>query len=162
MRPNDPIVSGLELSSFVMGKVTDDLTDDDLLVRPTAGANHAAWILGHVISAEQRIVGGCGAKMPALPDGFAERYTKETSGVDDAGRFDTLQTYRALLAAQQAATLEFARAADENLLNQPGPESIRQFAPTVAVALTLAANHRSFHAGQFAAVRRKLGKPVAF
>ena len=162
MKPNEPIVAALGLSYFAMGKVTADLTDDDLLVRPVPGANHIAWQLGHVISAEQRIVGGCGGKMPDLPDAFMERHAKETADSDDPATFDKLRTYLDLMEAQHKATLAFAANADEALLAQPGPEPIRQFAPTVCAALMLAANHRSFHAGQFGPIRRKLGKPVAF
>jgi hypothetical protein len=33
--------------------------------------------------------------------------------------------------------------------------------PKLGAVLTLAANHPLMHAGQFASVRRKLGKPVA-
>ena len=46
----------------------------------------------------------------------------------------------------------------ETKLDDPGPEPMREYAPTVAVVLTMLGAHWLMHAGQFVAVRRKLGK----
>ena len=45
-------------------------------------------------------------------------------------------------------------------LDAPGPERMRPNFPTVGDLFTLIATHPLMHAGQFAVVRRQLGKPV--
>ena len=47
-------------------------------------------------------------------------------------------------------------------LDKPGPESMREYAPTVASVLMLLGSHWLMHAGQFVPIRRKLGKPPLF
>ena len=50
----------------------------------------------------------------------------------------------------------------ENVLDEPGPEDMREYAPTKAATFMLLGNHLAMHAGQFIPVRRKLGKPAMF
>src|SRR5260370_40859346 len=61
-----------------------DLSDADLLVRPVPAANHIAWQLGHLIQSEHKMISKSlpSAALPALPAGFAEKYTKETASRD--------------------------------------------------------------------------------
>ena len=46
--------------------------------------------------------------------------------------------------------------------DQPGPEPMRAYCPTVGSVFTLQGTHWMMHAGQWAIVRRKLGKPPLF
>ena len=48
---------------------------------------------------------------------------------------------------------------DEDL-DKPCPAPIVKFAPTWGALFLLMATHLTMHAGQFVAVRRKLGKPI--
>ncbi len=62
----------------------------------------------------------------------------------------------------KAAVLAAVDATPEADLDKPAPESMRDYAPTVASVLTLLRTHRLMHAGQFVPIRRKLGKPALF
>jgi len=62
----------------------------------------------------------------------------------------------------KAATLAAIDATPESSLDQPGPESMREYAPTVSAALLILGTHWLMHAGQFVPIRRKLGKPALF
>ena len=53
-------------------------------------------------------------------------------------------------------------ATPETDLDQPSPEPMREYAPTIGVVFNLVGMHMMMHAGQFVPVRRKLGKPVLF
>ncbi len=64
--------------------------------------------------------------------------------------------------AVKAASLAAVDATGEADLDKPGPESMRQYAPTVASILRLLGSHWMMHAGQFNPIRRKLGKPPLF
>jgi hypothetical protein len=89
MTPNDALKIGLDMAEFVSLGYLGDLTDADLMKRPTAGANHINWQVGHIIASENSIMNGAiPGSMPALPEGFAAKYTKETATSDDARRRD--------------------------------------------------------------------------
>ncbi|HWB08839.1 MAG TPA: DinB family protein [Pirellulales bacterium] len=140
----------------------NDLSDADLLVRPVPGANHIAWQLGHLIAAENVMMADtCPGSMPALPSGFAEKYTNDTAGSDDRGAFLSKDEYMRLYGEQRAATLKALDSLSETDFDRPAPERYRGYAPTVGDVFGMQATHWLMHAGQWAVVRRKLGhKPL--
>jgi hypothetical protein len=140
----------------------EDFTDAELLVRPVEGANHANWQIGHLILAEHNMVSAAGGKMPPLPDGFAEKYGRDTARSDDPARFlgkdELLRVYHEVRSASSA----FAKDLSDEALAAQSPEMIRPLAPTIADLMTLLSLHMTMHLGQVQVVRRKLGKPVLF
>ncbi len=161
MNAQDAIRSTMNVGSMVLNSYIGDLNDAELMTRPGEGCNHIAWQLGHLISSEcmllESIQPGAAA---ALPDGFAEKHTKETTGEGDPAKFCTKQEYLDLLDQARAATqaaLEKTSAAD---LDQPSPEQFREQFPTVGDIFVLLATHELMHVGQFVPVRRALGKPI--
>ena len=152
----------IEMSDWITRSYVQDLTDAQLLVRPATGANHIAWQLGHAIGSMRGMLVALGQPAPQLPDGFEAAYTRETSDSDDPAKFATKDQYLALLDAMKAASLAAVDAIPENDLDKPGPESMREYAPTVGSVLMLLGTHLLMHSGQFVPVRRKLGKPPIF
>ena len=141
-----------------------DLTDAELLIRPVPGMNHAAWQLGHMIAGSKKMIRSWGRQAPALPAGFEEGYTKETAGFWTIRRSSPLKDVYLDLAGKDQGRVP-GRAVDaipESKLDDPGPEAMREYAPTVAAVLTLLGTHWLMHAGQFVAFRRKLGKLPMF
>jgi hypothetical protein len=150
----------MDFNDFVVTKYLGDLSDADLLVRTSPGANHIAWQLGHLISAEKGIVTGQlpGAAYPELPAGFDEQHNKDATAKDTG--FPTKAQYLDLYANVRAATrAAFSKLSDADL-DKPSTGRMAAMFPKLGTVLTLAANHPLMHSGQFAAVRRKLGKPV--
>ncbi len=139
-----------------------DLADADLLVRSVTGANHIAWQLGHAIAGMHDMLGALGREAPPLPEGFEAAYTRETATSDDPAQFATKAEYLSLLDQMKAASLAAVDATPESELDKPGPESMREYAPTIGAVLMLLGTHLLMHAGQFVPIRRKLGKPVLF
>jgi hypothetical protein len=160
MNAKDVLRLSVEMSYMVSGAYVNDLDDADLLVRVVPNSNHIAWQLGHLITSTHGMLQGTGCSPAALPAGFADRHAKETSACDDPARFDTKAVYQALMAQAKADTLAAIEAIPEADLDKPGPEQMREYAPTIGSVLYLAANHWMMHAGQFVSIRRKLGKPV--
>lgn len=153
--------STMGLSLTVLKKYFDDFGDAELLQRPGPGCNHPAWQLGHLISSEAQLLESvCPGKSPALPEGFAARHSKETAGSDDPRGFDTKQTYLDLLERVRNASLAALAELSAADLDRPAPERMRSICPTVGDMFVLIATHPMMHAGQFVAVRRRLGKPV--
>ena len=154
------IKASMETCEIVINAYLEDLTDENLFLRPTERANHIAWQLGHLISSENQMMSGAGFEMPALPDGFAEAYTTETTSSDDPAKFHTKAQYLTWMQEQRNATLQALDRMSDADLDKPGPESMRDYAPTVGAVLNLIGMHELMHSGQFVPVRRKLGKPV--
>ena len=160
MNTHEAIQSSLKLAREVTNTLVADLSDEDLLNRPVPRANHIAWQLGHLVSSEFDMMTKMGYAMPALPDGFAESYTKETATSDDAAKFHTKEQYLAWLQEQRGGTLAALEGAAEADFDKPSPESMRDYAPTVGVAFNMIGIHLNMHAAQLAVLRRKLDKPV--
>lgn len=160
MNTKDTFKSHMDMGLFVLNQYVGDLSDADLMVRAT-GCNHLAWQLGHLISAEASLLGMvCPGKEAKLPEGFADRHSKDMTGVDDPKKFNTKQEYVDLYAKVRAATLEALAELPDAEFDKPSPERLRKMFPTVGAVIMLIGLHPMMHAGQFAVVRRMLGKPV--
>ncbi len=164
MNGRDVIKTALQSTQQLLNWYVSDLADADLLVRPVASANHIAWQLGHLISAESGLLSGQlpGASYAQLPAGFREKYTKETAVSDAAADFLTKEQYLGLYNKAREATLAAVEKLSDADLDRPTTNNMAKFAPTLGALLLLTANHTLMHAGQFTPVRRKLGKPVLF
>ena len=67
-----------ETSSMIVKSYIGDLEDADLFVRPGEGCNHLAWQLGHLISAECRLIGARATEAVS----FCYLLPSEVSGTD--------------------------------------------------------------------------------
>jgi uncharacterized damage-inducible protein DinB len=161
MNAKDAIRSSANLSTMVLKAYISDLDEADLMRRPGQGCNHLAWQLGHLISSEAQLLDsvapGRGAQLPA---GFADAHSKEACHSDDPAGFRGKQTYVELFDQVRAASLAALDAYAQSDLDKPAPEDFREFCPTMGDMFTLIATHPMMHAGQFAVVRRQLGKPI--
>ncbi|MGB7326290.1 MAG: DinB family protein [Rubripirellula sp.] len=140
-----------------------DLSDADLLHRPVKGTNHINWQVGHLIAAEhmlgEMVQPG---SMPALPDGFADKYAKETATNDDQASFATKEELLAAKQVQRDGLMSLLEKLPVEDLSKPSPEQMRSFFPNLASLILSADSHWLMHAGQWAIVRRSLGKPPLF
>jgi hypothetical protein len=154
---------GYDCSESVVQGYLGDLTDAELLIRAVPGINHIAWQLGHLIASEHQLIeGACPGSMPPLPAGFAEKHSKETSGSDNPADFLTKAEYLRLMAEQRQGTLAALAAQTDADFDKPGPESMRAYAPTYGSLFSLIGSHWMMHAGQWAVLRRKLGRAPLF
>jgi hypothetical protein len=157
---NEYLAGSLAGSLNMLKMHLNDMTDAELLMRPTPGANHANWQIGHLIVSEHSLLAKCGATMPELPAGFAERYSKENTKIDDASKFATKADLLAQFDRVRNASIAFVKSATDAQLSAPSP--MPQWLPTVADVVGLGSMHIGMHAGQIQVLRRKLGKPVLF
>ncbi len=162
MNAKDVAFQTLDLSDMVTKAYLGDLTDADLMIRPVTGMHHIAWQLGHLISVERRTVeaiapGSC----PALPEGFDAKHSKEASTSDDPAQFFTKSEYLSAWDAQRAATKAVLSGLSEDQMEEPAPEMFRRMVPTAGLTFNFLGTHVLMHVGQYVAVRRHLGKPIA-
>lgn len=160
MNALDILKNSLQMSETVVGSYLDDLDDADLLVRAVPGMNHIAWQLGHIIAGENHFLNTVKpGSSPELPADFVARHGKEAAVSDDPSKFYTKAEYQELFAKQRAATRAVIDTLTEKELDRTGPE-FPPYAPTAGAMLNLCGTHPLMHAGQWVAVRRKLGKPI--
>ena len=151
----------IALADMIAERYLSDLENAELFVRPAPGANHIAWQLGHLIASEYRLINGIRpGSMPDLPESFIDQYTKETAEIDDPSQFHTKDDYLRLLKQNREATLAVVDQMSDEDLDQEAPEMLRERFPTIGAIMALQAIHTTMHAGQWAILRRQLGKPV--
>lgn len=160
MTVKDTFKASIDMGLFVTKTYIEDLSDADLLVRPVKGMNHIAWQLGHLVSSTHQLMSSVGVKMPELPAGVAEAHSRDTTGVDDPSKFLTKARYVELLDSVHAAAKTGIDATPDAKLDDPAPEAVRSYCPTVGSVFNLIGQHLLMHAGQYVAVRRLRGKPV--
>lgn len=164
MNGKETILAAYDTADRVMERYLTDLSDADLLIRPVPGMNHIAWQLGHLAISEksllERVRPGAGAP---IPEGFEVAHGRDESAtkLDDPSKFETKERYVALLKEQRAASLAALAAMTDADLDAPAPEAMREMFPTVGSIMLLIGTHPLMHAGQWVAVRRKKGLPVA-
>jgi hypothetical protein len=163
MTAKDAIKIALTSTQSLLGNYLADLSDADLLVRPAPTANHIAWQLGHLISAEIMLGSQVPkAVYPELPGGFKEQHDKSMAAVDPPKGFGTKAEYLGLFTKVREATLANLARMPEADLDKPTTGRMAPMAPTLGALLLLTASHTLMHAGQFTVVRRQLGKPIVF
>lgn len=163
MNASEAIKLNINTAQMICQGYLADLTDADLLVRPVPGANHIAWQLGHLLVSEHEMMQEAfPGSMPALPTGFAEKYTNDTSKLDSAGAFHPKTAYLTVLEQQRAATLKTLDKITDADLDKPAPEKFKAWLKTIGELFNLHGTHWMMHGGQWAIVRRKLGKKPLF
>ena len=110
MNAKDAARTTMNTADFMVESYLSDITPQEMLVRPAPGANHLAWQLGHLISAETRLVEAAApGSMPALPEGFAEQHSKETAASDNPADFLSKDEYLKLAKISSSGDSEGAR-----------------------------------------------------
>jgi hypothetical protein len=163
MHAKQAIRLALDQAKITTEMILGGLTDAEMLTRAVPGMNHPAWQLGHLVSSEKWMVEQVKPNsMPPLPAGFNDRYNPKNAGSDEKTGWLSKDELLKLAAEQRAGTLKVLEQLTDAELELPGPEMLRMIAPTNAGMILLVASHWSNHSGQWTAVRRLLGKPIAF
>ena len=158
MQVRDAIKIGIDSADMISKLYLGDLSDNDLMQRPHPQCNHINWQIGHLVTSEHEMLdkfvpGG----MPALPEGFKSKYTKDRASSDHSSDFANKAELMAAYQTQRAATLQgLAQVQDQDWRKETG----LSYAPTVADLYSMIAAHWLMHCGQWVVVRRQLGKPV--
>lgn len=153
----------MDTAEMIAMAYLDDLTDEELLVRPAEGANHILWQLGHLVASEHQMLSQLSdPPRPPLPEGFADRYHRDQAAVDDPAAFDSREQLMQLYREQRDATLAQLDQLSDEQLDEATPEEMQGYAPTVGAALAMQGTHWTMHSGQWAVIRRQLGRPPVF
>jgi hypothetical protein len=161
MNANDAIKNTIDTADMICGAYLEDLSNEEAMKRPHAGCNHINWQLGHLISSDNMMCNGCVPdSLPALPEGFAEKYSKETASNDNAADFVPKTELMELYRNQRKAIKEVVEGLSAEQLNAASPENFQSYAPTVGAVFNMLGSHWLMHAGQWVIVRRELGREI--
>jgi hypothetical protein len=145
-------------------KLVADIADEQMCAQPVPGQvlNHAVFLLGHLIWAEDSALGLLGQK-PVLGPEWRDMFSMGKTPGADRSQYPAKETlvktleevHHRLVAAYLEATAE--------TLAQAAPERMRARFDTIGTAaLGLMTSHRSLHLGQLSAWRRAMGLPGVF
>jgi hypothetical protein len=163
MNAKEAIRTTMNTADFMVESYLTDIKPEEMLVRSVPGANHLAWQLGHLISAERRLVEAAApGSMPALPDGFAERHTKDTAASDNRADFLSKDEYLKLAKTVRAATLKALDKISDTDLDRPVTGRVPPFVKSAGDCFVTAGGHWILHAGQWVVLRRHLGRDRKF
>ncbi len=160
MNAREAIRLSIDGANMISTAYLTDLSDKEFMHRPCPGCNHINWQIGHLVVAEHKMIDqAMPGSMPALPDGFEARYTKETAAVDDPKKFCTKDELMRVYEQQRKGTLAaLDKLNDADLDKATGIE----YAPTVGSLFSIQGGHWMMHAGQWVVVRRQLGRKPLF
>jgi len=160
MNVKDAIKLAIDNGRMVSIGYVEDLTDQELLHRPAKGANHINWQFGHLIQSENEMTNiAVPGSMPPLPAGFTEKYTKDTATSDDPAKFLKKAELLTVFEEQRAGTLKALNQVSDADFDKPTGVG---YAPTVGAMFVMQGTHWLMHAGQWAVVRRQLGRKPLF
>ncbi len=140
-----------------------DIDDADMAREAFPGANHAAWVLGHIIVTTDGVVKLLGQAPTAPPEWNTLFGRGSTMSYDRAIYPSKDELLAALDKTFDAATAAAASATPEQCAAPHHVEMLRRGLPTTGdlIALLLT-THVAQHLGQLSAWRRALGKPAMF
>ncbi len=160
MNTKKALLYSMESGDMIGLGYLEDLTDAEMMKRPCPGCNHLNWQVGHLVAAEHSMMSAAvPGSMPPLPAGFAEKYAKETATIDDASKFAKKDELLKLHKQVRGATKAALEKLDEAKLDEKSPFD---FVPTIGELFAMQGVHWLMHAGQWAVVRRQLGRKPLF
>ena len=159
---NDLLVNSLTISQKMLNRYTQDLTPQEYLHRPCAGGNTAAWIIGHLVLTDRVAMARAGLKpgqMPALPEGFEKRFSREPDA-PKASEFGDVRILMPLFNEHRQLLIDTVRRMSPAELDTPLEKPHPMFGAVIAEALNFVGGpHAAMHAGQITIIRRSMGKP---
>lgn len=155
----EAIQHNLKLAKMLLHRYVDDLTPAEFLHQPVPGANHAAWVVGHLARTARIACERLGLEsLPTLPEGWKEQFaaTRQAATTDQpqgnpAELLRLFDQHHDLIAAA-APSVPAAKFAEPPPITSPLFENMGEF-------LHFLGMHVALHAGQLSTVRRSLGKP---
>ncbi|MFO0824040.1 MAG: DinB family protein [Gemmataceae bacterium] len=159
MTETELLVAGYRMARQMVHRMCDDLTPEEFQHQPVAGANSAAWVVGHLAVTCRRTAERLGASdLPHLTESQIRQFsvTQQLAG-EQRGLGDKAELL-ALLDAAIEKVMDGLRKLPAAALEGPAPNP-GPFATNYAEAVLFGGMHIAMHCGQLSTIRRSLGKP---
>lgn len=156
--PKDIILSQFSTSEFLMTKMTEDLDDKEFFAPSVPGANHAAWIVGHMAVSEDSMIASLTGKEKRHPEVY-DLFRGGSMCFADASKYPSRKEIEELFRDCRAHAVASLKASDESKWNDPSPEGWpKDVFPTLGSIWALFGTHPYWHIGQLTVCRVALGK----
>jgi uncharacterized damage-inducible protein DinB len=135
----------------------EEIPEDKWCYQPFEGANHVAWILGHLAQSDNYFVTQLADRPNVMPPAWDELFGMGSRPTSDRARYPAPSELRDILRARREELITWVRGLPEKKLEAPLPEDWHPFAPTYGSLPDAIAWHEGLHAGQLTAIRKSLG-----
>lgn len=158
----------LKIHAFLLGYarlLIADIPDDQFTAQPSAGINHPAWQLGHLVFANDGAARLLGAPS-VMAESWPALFGMGSKPVSDRSAYPGKDELLAALVAAHERVNAAAAQADPSLLDEPHAipsEFLQRALPTKADLLAhLLTSHEAAHLGHLSSWRRQMGMPHLF
>lgn len=151
---------------FLIGygaQLWDDISDGRFAHQPVDGANHPAWILGHLAYAADGAIAMLGGDK-VLPAAWTPLFGRGSEPTGERAAYPDKEELVSAIVERYETARQLASHASAESLVEPNPnEMLRAALPTKGdLILFLLTSHLAIHLGQLSAWRRMLGMPPLF
>ena len=147
------LIKQLELNYGALFRNLEGLTHEDSLVEPPQGGNCLNWVLGHIVSARNRMMTQMGVA-PIWQSDLAFHYSGREEARWSRDKAINLKSIETDFARSQQELLNAIEALGERKLTTPDDSG-----RLLGDAVIFFNFHEAYHGGQVALLRRIIGKP---
>ncbi len=154
------IANGYRMARQFLHRMCADLTDEQFQYQPIAGANSAAWIVGHLALSAIRTAERVGATgVPEASEEFVQNHKATRQPAGSQSGMGAKAELLALLDDSVEKLMEALRLLPQEFLEQPPPTTAPPIVTNQGEMLLFGVMHFGLHFGQLSTIRRSLGKP---
>jgi uncharacterized damage-inducible protein DinB len=149
---------------MIINKMLADFPAEQRTKQPFAGANPAAWIVGHIAATNDYFRTFLGKNQkPICPEawGGPTLFGMKSEPTADNARYPSWAELTGTLKKSQDALAAWFASMTAAQLAQPMPEKLKMFGADLASLMSTMAVHQAMHIGQLSALRRAFGLPRA-
>jgi len=142
--------------------LVSDIPEDKMTAQPVAGMNHPAWLLGHLLAIEQKVVTGAMGKTVRhpVPAGWWDIYGIGSIPKSDPALYKSKAFCMEALDETSGLMASYIRELKDADLEKPLPDpDLAKHVPTFERLLVILPTHRAYHSGQIAVWRKAMGMP---
>ena len=165
MKINEMLIDQIESIREITLATFADLSAEEHLFQPAAGANHPLWLLGHIATSEDHLILEFCTGRGLLSERHDELFAIGSKLLDDRSAYPPSEEILGHLASIHEAATDYIKSADEAEFDK-SPRCFDRFDERTAVmfatrgrCIWFHAHHEAMHAGQLAYLRRLTGKP---
>lgn len=135
----------------------EDITQAQAVHQPFPGANHAAWIAGHIAWADDFFLTTLKPRKAVLPETYTKLFGMGSTPTADASTYPKLEQLREKLSQLREEMVAWFGNMPEQQLHASLPKEFDGFAENFAMLMSTISWHEGMHAGQLTVLRKSLG-----
>lgn len=150
-------IAALMFARQVTMGLLEDISDDQFFHQPVSGANHAAWIVGHICHTDDNFLIGLEGRPSQLPAGWEALFAAGSSPAVDSDHHPNRDQIMEQFETRRHELLGWFREMPTEQLISPLPEKWKTFGAHFGILMSPLAWHEGLHAGQLTVIRKSLG-----